>query len=349
MYLDVASTAYHMNMNIWKDCTILAEQGIGNPSSLHSVGVKAKAIIEDARTKIAESIGAKPHQIIFFPSATAANNAVLNFTEWDTPPIEHASMNKPNASINKSHILMSNITGELFDIKSIPRMTHYNMGYLHSDASAAYSKVDINVEELGLDFLTFPSSHKLGLMGGCCPLFVKEPFLFSTKLSKLSVGGGQERGAYRGTENVLAIYSYGRYAESANKKVQENKTFNNDINHRIDKKIEKYNGEIIRCRFSGNVFSVIGDSNIALVAFRNVDAETLQYLLNETEDIQVSTLSACSSGKVDNRIIRALHLPTSYNYGTIRISWDTHYSADEICDAIDKIFDVGYNLGQMKI
>lgn len=349
MYLDTAATKFFINQPIWMSCMAEALKGVGNPSSLHSAGEKARKLIETARKRIALSINAKPEQILFFPSATAANHAVSLYAPWNTSGIEHSSMDFTNNLVpNISHILISNITGELYDIKSIRDKCE---GLFHTDVSAAYSKTDIDVKALNVDFMTFPSSHKLGLMGGCCPLYVKDVQKFTNSVSKLFKGGKQEGGVSRGTENVLAIHAYGVYASNIPYEIRRNKKYNNDINEWLDEELSYYHkkGEnfVIRGRFKEDTFSSIGDSNIALLAFKNVDAETLQYLLSEKHDIQVSTLSACSSGSIDGRIINKLSVPVVYQYGTIRVSWDYEYKRGDVIEALEKIISVGEHLSKM--
>ena len=71
----------------------------GNPSSLHSVGRKAKQVLVEARTSIAEHIGAHPEEIIFTSGACEGNSlAIKGYMEHHkdtvliTTPIEHASI-----------------------------------------------------------------------------------------------------------------------------------------------------------------------------------------------------------------------------------------------------------------
>jgi cysteine desulfurase len=75
---------------------------------------------------------------------------------------------------------------------------------------------------------------------------------------------------------------------------------------------------------------------IVLVAFKNIDAETLQMVLSN-KGIYVSTLSACSSGKKDDRILEKLHLPNDFKNGTIRISWDVTIKKEAIENDIREI------------
>ena len=337
MYLDVAATKYHIDVDIWDSCCKLAELGIGNPSSLHQMGIRAKNIINHARKEIAESIGAKADQIIFFSSATEANNYLQRCFDFvTTRSVEHSSMNvidiydiNNSKELNRScftHIMVSNITGEIFNIKRMVKDVNMSRGYkepFHTDATVAYGKLNIDVNDLGVDFMTLPSSHKLGLIGGCCPLYVRD----KEYLKVFGTGGEQEEGFHRGTENVLAIYAYGKYAQRINENpesviennpclVSRTKSILSSIKDIFNKEL----GEDWKiCYFTPSTIKT--KIPIVLVAFKNIDAETLQMVLSNKE-IYVSTLSACSSGKKDNRILDKLHLPNDFKNGTIRISWD---------------------------
>src|SRR5437764_15483711 len=49
----------------------------GNPSSIHSAGREARAAIDDARDRLADLLGAKPHELIFTSGGTEANNLAI--------------------------------------------------------------------------------------------------------------------------------------------------------------------------------------------------------------------------------------------------------------------------------
>ena len=49
----------------------------GNPSSVHHVGRKARALLDDARDRAAKLLGAKPSEIIFTSGGTEANNLAI--------------------------------------------------------------------------------------------------------------------------------------------------------------------------------------------------------------------------------------------------------------------------------
>lgn len=57
----------------------------GNPSSVHAPGREARAAVDDARDRLADLVGAKPHELIFTSSGTESNNlAVLGLARAQT-------------------------------------------------------------------------------------------------------------------------------------------------------------------------------------------------------------------------------------------------------------------------
>lgn len=59
-----------------------ASQDVGNPSSLHSAGRRARALLEEARERVAASLGAHPTEVIFTSGATEANNLAIKGGVW---------------------------------------------------------------------------------------------------------------------------------------------------------------------------------------------------------------------------------------------------------------------------
>src|ERR1700719_2916377 len=49
----------------------------GNPSSVHAPGREARAGIDDARDRLADLLGAKPHELVFTSSGTESNNLAV--------------------------------------------------------------------------------------------------------------------------------------------------------------------------------------------------------------------------------------------------------------------------------
>jgi cysteine desulfurase len=90
------------------------KNSFANPSSIHELGRSAKKRIEEARTFIARSINAEPHEIFFLSGATEANNTVFKACDYDliiTSPSEHASVIEA-AKASRQEIIWLNLDQE---------------------------------------------------------------------------------------------------------------------------------------------------------------------------------------------------------------------------------------------
>jgi len=81
IYLDYNATAL-MKPTVIEEMTRVMRAG-GNPSSVHSVGRGAKAIMEHSRQTIARVVNCRPQKIIFTGGGTEANNLALQATGMD--------------------------------------------------------------------------------------------------------------------------------------------------------------------------------------------------------------------------------------------------------------------------
>lgn len=80
---------------------------VGNASSLHSAGRRARKVVEESREKLAAALGAKPQEVIFTASGTEANNLATKGLYWNArkksesksaicaSPIEHHAVLDP--------------------------------------------------------------------------------------------------------------------------------------------------------------------------------------------------------------------------------------------------------------
>lgn len=100
VYADNASTT-KVNKDLLDKMYHLSSEIYGNPSSLHSVGRKAKEVLEKARETVAESLNCEPENIIFTHSGSEANNLTLKGRLVIGSNIEHKSVLK-NIYFDKS-------------------------------------------------------------------------------------------------------------------------------------------------------------------------------------------------------------------------------------------------------
>ena len=196
-----------------------------NPSALHQYGRKAKYLLERARQSFISTLGLiQNYDVTFTSSGTEANNLIIsNFKDKYVfaSSIEHPSILNSlddcnNASLidcskagvvdlrhlesllnnesNASDILVSimyanNETGIIQPIKDAMQICKHYGARLHTDASQAIGKIDINFSDILPDFIT-ASSHKIGgPMGTGCLIHAKD---FDLK-SQINGGGAGKK------------------------------------------------------------------------------------------------------------------------------------------------------------
>src|SRR5438876_8809409 len=80
VYLDHAATTPMLAEAI---AVMTAELShLGNPSSLHSAGRRARRVIEESREQIAEAYGARPSEVVFTSGGTEADNLAVKGLYW---------------------------------------------------------------------------------------------------------------------------------------------------------------------------------------------------------------------------------------------------------------------------
>ncbi len=84
-----------------RDACLRALDELGNPSSIHTEGRRARALVEKARVDVARLVNAKPQEVIFTSGATEANAWALSgmlsglFTTVLVSAVEHPSVLAP--------------------------------------------------------------------------------------------------------------------------------------------------------------------------------------------------------------------------------------------------------------
>jgi cysteine desulfurase NifS len=109
-----------------------------------------------------------------------------------------------------SVMMANNEVGTIMPIKELCAVAHEQGVLFHTDAVQALGKIEVDVEDLGVDLLSI-SGHKLHGPKGIGALYC----IKGVELEPLIHGGSQERGLRAGTENVPAIVGMGRAAEMA--------------------------------------------------------------------------------------------------------------------------------------
>ncbi len=326
-----------------------------NASSVHTNGREAKRIIESARKKVAKLIGANEDSLVIFTSCgTEANNlAIKGVKGYKTivSATEHFSVLKasPDAHIcpvDKNGIvdlkvlerilktlsgkalvsvmLANNETGVINPIKEIAELVHKFGGIIHTDAIQAVGKIEINIDELGVDMLSV-SAHKFGGPVGVGALIARKKIA----LSAIQNGGEQEFGLRAGTENIIGIAGFGVAAELAIENLASTERLRDMRNY-----MEK---EIVALAPEAKIYgeSVNRLANTSCISMPGIKAET-QLIEFDLAGIAVSSGSACSSGKVkSSHVLEAMGVTKEQAETAIRISFGVDTTEDEVNSFIE--------------
>ncbi len=214
----------------------------------------------------------------------------------------------------------NNETGAIQPIREAAALVHGAGGLLHVDAIQTVGRMPFDLSEMEADLVSV-SAHKLGGPQGVGALIKRSSVInFCEPLMR---GGGQERGARAGTENVAGIAGFGAAAVSAAATIEGDSERMRALRDRLEEGLAA-DQAVIFCR---NVDRL---PNTTLFAVPGLRAETA--LINlDLDGIAVSSGSACSSGKVTpSHVLAAMGVPKGLVAGAIRVSLGPTTSENEI-------------------
>jgi cysteine desulfurase len=204
----------------------------------------------------------------------------------------------------------NNETGVIQPVEAAAALVHAAGGLLHVDAVQVAGRIAFDIGQSGADLATL-SAHKLGGPQGVGALIRRSSALhFAHPLVK---GGGQERGARAGTENVAGIAGFGAAATAASAAMRADAARTRALRDRLEAGL--VNSPTV-------VFGRNADRlpNTSLFAAPGMRAETA--LINlDLDGFALSSGSACSSGKVAvSHVLAAMGVPADLAAGAIRVS-----------------------------
>lgn len=371
-----------MNSKIYLDnaaTTPLAEEVIdamveamkinyGNPSSTHSFGQEAKALIEEVRRNIAEYLKVQPNEIIFTSCGTESNNLIikscvshLGVERIITSPMEHKCVaesvrdmkNRKNVEVvyirpnHNGDLDINDIENALqaSDKKTLVTLMHANneigniydiekIGELCKKYNAYFHSDTVQtIGHLDIDF------SKINIdFASCSAHKFHGPkgsgFAFirkNTKLKGMISGGGQERDLRSGTENVIGIIGLGKALDLCIENLKEYQNYIQSIkNYAIEQLTEKVKG----IKFNGRS-NEEGNSLYTLVNALLPFKDPLIGLKLDMKGIAISQGSACSSGAAKPSTVMLMILKDEEleNCTPLRISF-SHYTTKEDIDTL---------------
>lgn len=337
----------------------------GNPSSGHVYGQRVKEAVESARRQVASLIGAEASEIFFTSGGTEANNlAIRGSVRADrerkrivTSVIEHPATEAPcrllekhgfdvtrmgvdrTGRVSEARIeeavddrcalitLMhaNNETGTIQPITEAARMARAVGTVTHTDAAQSVGKVEIHVDELGVDLLSI-AGHKLYAPKGVGALYIRK----GTKITPVLRGAGHEHGLRPGTENVASIVGLGAACAIAESTMSEESSRVNTLRDKL--------WELLKSRIPGvelNGHETERLPNTLNVRFPGVRGSVV---LAQAPEVAASTGSAChEGGESASSVLLATGLTDEEALGAVRLSLGRGTSLDDVYRAAESL------------
>jgi len=336
--------------------------GLGNPSSLHSRGLAAKAALEEARAKVADLINAEiPESIIFTAGATEANNLAVRGAALRNPAlgkkllasqIEHISVLNPHKDLKKAGFeldLVSVDSTGIIDLAALERL----LGKETVLTSVMYANGEIGTIEpikevsalvhekgnlLHVDAAAAAGKVRIDVQKDnidlltissndlCGPQGAGALYVKpGVRIQPVIFGGGQEKGLRPGTENLYALAGFGEAARLARLEGAGESERVKAIRDALIREILK----IDEAYLTGHPAKRL--ANHASFRFSRIEGESILLTMDAMFDIQVSTGSACSSRTLEpSHVLLAIGLKHEQAHGSMIMTLGRSNNPDQI-------------------
>jgi cysteine desulfurase len=201
----------------------------------------------------------------------------------------------------------NNEVGTIQPIAEISRIAKKHGIIFHTDAAQSVGKIDIKVNDLGVDLLSL-AGHKLYAPKGVGALYIRE----GTLIEPLIHGAGHESGRRAGTENALLTIALGKACEIAKRYLSDDKIRN--LRDRFWNLLQKNFGEAVV--LNGHPTHRLPNTlNVSFVGRSGGE------ILSRMNGVAASTGSACHSGSVElSPVLKAMRVSSEVGIGAIRFS-----------------------------
>jgi len=214
----------------------------------------------------------------------------------------------------------NNEIGTIQNIKEISALAKAAGAWMHTDATQAVGKIPVNVDDMGVDYLTL-SAHKIYGPKGIGALYVRK----GAPLFPLIHGGHQEDGLRAGTYNNMGIIGFGKAAEIAAGEVEKYGTEIAALRNRLR---DGLTAAIPNITINGHPVDVL--PNTLSVSFPGAEGESI-LLSMDLMGIEASTGSACASGSLEpSHVLMATGVRPELAHGSIRFSLGWGISVDDV-------------------
>ena len=367
IYLDYSANT-PINKEVLESFDKVALNYIANPNSLHSLGVKAKELIDASTKQISSILNVKENEIIYTSDSSEANNLALKGIAYKyqnrgkhiiTTELEHSSIYGPLNFLSSQGFVVDFVnlkedgTVDLEHLKNLLKddtiLVSINavnseigilqpideIGKLIKENSKAFFHSDITqaigkikVELTNVDLASFTSHKFFGINGIGC-LIKKDKIMLEPLIH-----GGKSTTIYRsGTPYLPLIVSMAKALRLAYDNIDSKYNKVLELNNYLKEGLKKYKNVYINSLDTSIPhilnFSVIG-----------VKPETLVHAL-EKDEIYISTQSACSSSNSFSKSVLSLTGNMDRAKSSVRVSI-AHITTKEEIDKFLACFDKCY-------
>lgn len=248
-----------------------------------------------------------------------------------TPAMVEAVLRDDTILVSLMHV--NNEVGSINDIAAIGELTRSRGVLFHVDAAQSAGKVEIDVQKLKVDLMSF-SAHKVYGPKGIGALYVsRKP---RVRLEAIIHGGGHERGMRSGTLPTHQIVGMGEAFAIAKQEMASENVRIKALSDRFFKQVSDLEELYVNGSQTARV-----PHNLNL-SFNYVEGESL---LMSLKDIAVSSGSACTSASLEpSYVLRALgrndelaHSSIRFSFGRFTTEEEVDYAAQKVCEAVNKL------------
>ena len=341
----------------------------GNPSSVHGFGRDARAAVDAARDRVGAFLRVRPDELVFTSGGTESDNfgvkglalargrghvitskvehhAVLRSAQAleaqgfavSYLPVDQYGMVDPDDvrralrpdTIAISIMHANSEVGTIQPVRAIGALAREAGVPFHVDAVQTFGKVEIDVDAMNIDALSF-SGHKIYGPKGIAGLYIRR----GTKMVSIQHGGEHERRRRAGTENVPGIVGLGKAVEV---RARDMKTEAEAVSALRDRMWEGIRARVPEVRLNGHPTERLpGTANIC---YRNVESESIVLAL-DLKGIAVSAGSACTAGSVEpSHVLVAMGVPLDWAMGAVRSSLGRSTTAEDVDYVIASVTEV---------
>lgn len=350
IYADNAATT-KQSKAVTEKMVQVADKYYGNPSSLHTVGQKAKEELDRARASIAKNLGCEPREIYFTSGGSEADNqAIISAalagekkgkkhiisTAFEHHAVLHTLKKLEKYGFEVQLLDVGNVgtvTAEQVEAAIRPDTCLVTVMYANNEIGSIMPIKQIGAVCRAKGVLFHTDAVQAA---GHLPINVKEQNIdmlslsahkfhgpkgtgvlyarTGVVLSNIIEGGAQERGKRAGTENLPAIAGMAVALDDACAHMNENAA---KVTAMRDKLIEGLS-KIPHSALNGDPVKRL-PGNVSF-CFEGVEGESLLLLLDQ-KGISASSGSACTSGSLDpSHVLLAIGRPHEVAHGSLRLS-----------------------------